>query len=130
MPYKIFENSQLFCIKCNINKVCNGKCNYSYGGSKIHYNSPLLSIPITAIKNGKYNKPMNIIFDEYFATSKITCVDIRRKEGIIEQYLTTYYDDFLYPKIFIFLIDNLDIKTLKDNYNLIKKLFNPILIMN
>ena len=130
MPYKVFENSQVFCIKCNINKVCNGKCNYSYGGSVLHYSSPLLSIAINSIKNGKYNNPMNIIFDEYFATSKITCEDIRCKEGIIEHYLTTYYNDFSYPKIFIFLIDTFDVKTLKNNYNLIKKLFNPILIID
>ena len=69
MPYKVFENSQVFCIKCN-NKICNGKYIYSYGGSVLHYSSPLLSIPITSFKNGKYNNPMNIIFDEYFATSK------------------------------------------------------------
>ena len=131
MPYKVFENSQVFCIKCN-KKVCNGKYIYSYGGSVLHFSSPLLSIPITSFKNGKYNNPMNIIFDEYFATlnSKITCEDIRCKEGIIEHYLTTYYNDFSYPKIFIFLIDTLVVKTLKDNYNIIKKLFNPILIMD
>ena len=87
-------------------------------------------MPITEIKNGKYNNPMNIIFDEYCATFKITCDNIRCKEGIIVHYLTTYYNDFLYSKIFIFLIDTLDIKTLKGNYNLIKKLFNPILIMD
>ena len=72
MALNVFENTTIFCIKCNMNRVCNGKCKYSLGCSKIHYSSSILSVSITAIVNGKYNNPMNIIFDEYFTISKIT----------------------------------------------------------
>ena len=31
MAYKIFDKSDLFCIKCNKNKTCTGNYNYSLG---------------------------------------------------------------------------------------------------
>ena len=94
-----------------MNVVCNGKCNNSFGSSEIHYSSPILSIPITAILNEKFNNPMNIVFNEYFSTSNRICDDIRCKGGIIDHFVTTYFNKFLFPKILIFVIDTLDFKT-------------------
>jgi hypothetical protein len=130
MAFKIFENSDLFCINSKMNTVFNGKYNYSLGAIMEHYNSQLLSIPITSIIKGNYNNPMNIIFDKYFSISKRQCDNIRCKEGIVNYYLTTYYNNFRFPNILIFVVDSLDFKTLKDNFLNIKNLFNPVLIID
>ena len=110
--------------------VCNGKCNNSFSSNEIHNSFPILSIPITAILNEKFNNPMNIVFNEYFSTSKRLCDDIRCKGGIINYNVTTYFNNFLFPEILIFLIDTLDFKTLKKNYIKIKSLFNQLLIVD
>ena len=73
---------------------------------------------------------MNIVFNKYFSTSKRLCDDIRCKGGIINYNVTTYFNNFLFPEILIFLIDTLDFKTLKKNYIKIKSLFNQLLIVD
>ena len=73
---------------------------------------------------------MNIIFDEHFSSSKKQCEDVRCKEGILNYYLTTFYNNFSFPNILIFLVDSLDFKTLKNNYLNINNLFNPVLIID
>ena len=49
MAYKIFDENDLFYIKCNKNTTCTGKYNYSLGESNKHYCSSISSIPIIKI---------------------------------------------------------------------------------
>ena len=113
MTYKLFENSNIFCIKCKMNCVYSGKCNASLGCNDDHFSSPILSTPMFSILNTKYDNPMNIVFEEYFKVSNRECDDFRCKEGIIKHHITTYYNEFYIPNILIFLIDNLDFGNLK-----------------
>ena len=73
---------------------------------------------------------MNYIFEIYFASKNRICDDPKCKTGIITHTITTYYNNFEYPHFLIFLIDTLDVLTLKDNYQRIKHLFNEILILD
>ena len=101
----------------------------SYGSTGIHYCPPVLSIPINIINDNKHNNPMNYIFELYFASKNRKWDDPKCKTGIIIHTTTTYYNNFEYPNFLIFLIDTLDVLTLKDNYKWIKYLFNEILIL-
>ena len=67
------------------------------------------------------------MFLNKFSTSEAICDVNRFKEGIIDYYITMYYNGFSFLKILLFLIDSLDVKALKDNFNLIKKIMNPFL---
>ena len=102
----------------------------SYGSTGIHYCPPVLSIPINIINDNKYNNPMNYIFELYFASKNRKWDDPKCKTGSIIHTTTTYYNNFEYPNFLIFLIDALDVLTLKDNYQGIKYLFNEILILD
>ena len=130
LPYNIFDDNILFCIKCHENCVCTGQCKYSKGEYNIHYCSPVLSIPIDKLNEDKYANPMNLIFDLYFASVKRLCEDIRCKNGIISHCNTTYYNNFEFPDFLIFVVDTYDVKTLKDNGKKIKTLFNKLLILD
>ena len=130
VAYKIFENNNFFCIKCKENRFCSGNCNLGFGASDNFFCSPILSIPINVIKNDKYNNPMNIILDIYFNEQKRICDDERCKNGIIVHNITTFYNNFEFPNILIFLIDSLDIIELKKNYTRIKQLFNNLIILD
>ena len=102
MVYKIFDENDLFCIKCNKNKICTGKYNYSLGGFNMHYCSPILSIPIIKIIDKKYTNPLNLIFELYFSSVTRICDDIRCKNGIISHINTIYYNNFDFPTFLIF----------------------------
>ena len=130
MAYKLFENSNIFCIKCKMNSVCTGKCNASFGCNVDHFSSPILPIPMLSILNDKYDNPMNIVFEEYFNVLNREFNDFRCKEGIIKHHITTYYNEFCFPNILIFLIDNLDFDNLKGMYFKIKTLFNHVIIID
>ena len=73
---------------------------------------------------------MNNILDIYFNEQKITCEDERCKNGIIVHNITTFYNNFEFPPILIFLIDSLDTNELKINYSKIKQLFNNLIILD
>jgi hypothetical protein len=107
-----------------------GNCLWSYGSTGTHYCSPVLSIPINILNDKNYNNPMNYIFELYFASKNRTCDDPKCKNGIITHTITTYYNNFEYPNFLIFLIDSLDVLTLKYNNQRIKNLFNEILILD
>lgn len=130
MAYKLFENSNIFCIKCKMNSVCTGKCNASFGCNVDHFSSPILPIPMLSILNDKYDNPMNIVFEEYFNVLNREFNDFRCKEGIIKHHITTYYNEFCFTNILIFLIDNLDFDNLKGMYFKIKTLFNHVIIID
>ena len=128
--YKLLENNNNFCIKCNENRSCTGNCNLSYGASEIHYCSPILSIPINYIIDEKYNNPLNIVFDIYFSTNKRICDDQICKNGITMNNTITYYNNFEYPFFLIFLIDTKDVITLQNIFSRIYQIFNSLLILD
>lgn len=80
MAFKIFENSDLFCINSKMNTVYNRKCNYLLGATVEHYSSPLLSIPITSIIKGNYNNPMNMNLMNIFLFLKdnVMILDVKK----------------------------------------------------
>lgn len=98
-------------------------CKFSLGESFIHYCSPILSIPLSKIVDEQYNNPLNIIFDIYFSSDKRKCDEKRYMNGIISKNITTFFNNFKYPIFLLFVIDTIDIKTLKDNTKNIKALF-------
>lgn len=50
--------------------------------------------------------------------------------GIISHNITTFYNNFEYPNFLLFIIDTIDVKTLKNNNKTIKALFNDILVLD
>lgn len=55
---------------------------------------------------------------------------MRCMKGIISRNITTFYNNFEFPNFLVFVIDNIDVKTLKDNIKTIKGLFNDILVLD
>jgi len=101
-------------LKQKENRVCTGNYYYSLSESELFSCSLILSIPINEMINEKHSNPLNLI-DIYFQDKKRACDDDRCKNGII---------------VLIFLIDSLDVNTLKKNNIRIRKLFNNLLILN